>query len=110
MHSTDQSTAELSRFLLKLINSDRHGGRAEPADDTTVILYDCGVWSDTHSQTLSNHFPECEVRIMQNSSSLSGFVIAVKLHKGMVAYPWITAALIILSAMLLTGRQMLESV
>lgn len=110
MENTDLSMAELSQFLLKLVNSERYGGRIVLTDNATAILYDCGVWSDAHSQALSNHFPECEVRILQSSSSLSGFVIAVKLHKGMIAYPWISAALIILCAMLFTGKQMLENV
>ncbi len=39
----------LKRWILKLIDSDRHGGRTLSTDDTTVVLYDCGVWSDAHT-------------------------------------------------------------
>jgi hypothetical protein len=101
---------DLSVFLSKLINSERYGGRIIQADDSTVVLYDCGMWSDSHSHAVSDHFPGSEVRMMQSNSSLSGFVVIVKMHRGLVAYTWITAVLLVLSGMALTCRQMLGNV
>lgn len=98
----------LPQFLLHLIDSNRHGGRTIRTDESTVVLYDCGQWSDAHSQAVRDRFPECEVEIMQSDGSLSGFIIVVKSHRDLSAYSWITATFVVLVMMLMTMRHIVR--
>jgi hypothetical protein len=98
----------LPRFLLQLIDSNRHGGRTIRTDESTVVLYDCGQWSDTHSQAVRARYPECEVEIMQSDGSLSGFIVVVKVHRDMSAYSWMTATFVVLVMMVMTMRHIIR--
>jgi hypothetical protein len=98
----------LPQFLLRLIDSDRHGGRTIRTDDSTVVLYDCGQWSDSHSQVVRDRYPECEVHIMQSDGSLSGFIVMVKAHRDLSAYSWALGTFLVFCMMLMTVRHMLK--
>ena len=97
----------LSKFLMNLIQSHTYGGRVVTTDEKTVVIYDCGVWSDAHSGAVRDKFPECEVNIMQSNSSLSGFIVVVKVHRDTTVYSWGTVLLAVVVSIVLTGRQML---
>ena len=97
----------LPKFLMNLIQSHKYGGRTVRTDENTVALYDCGVWSDAHSSAVRDRFPECEVNILQSGSSLSGFIVVVKMHKDYSVYSWGTVLLGVFVSLILTGRQML---
>jgi hypothetical protein len=96
----------LQPWLLKLIDSNRHGGRTLRTDEQTVVLYDCGVWTDTHSQAVKAKYPECDIAITQSHGSLSGFIIVFKLHRDRSLYTWITATACVFVCLLVTARQM----
>jgi hypothetical protein len=98
----------LPQFLLKLIDSNRHGGRTIRTDESTVVVYDCGLWSDTHSQVLRNRYPECEVEILQSDGSLSGFIVVVKVNRDQTTFSWITVTLVVLVLMGMTVRQIVR--
>ena len=98
----------LPQFLLRLIDSNRHGGRTIRTDESTVVLYDCGQWSDAHSEAVRNRYPECEVEIMQSDGSLSGFIVVVKIHRDPSAYSWVSATLVVLVMMLMTMRHIIR--
>ena len=98
----------LPQFLLRLIDSNRHGGRTISTDESTVVLYDCGQWSDTHSQAVRDRYPECEVEILQSDGSLSGFIVVVKAHRDLSVYSWVTATFAVLVMMLVTLRQIVR--
>ncbi len=100
-------STNLQLFLTSLIQSYRYGGRAVCTDESTVVVYDCGIWSDAHSGAVRDRFPECEVNIMQSGASLSGFIVVVKIHRDRNVYTWGTVLLAVLTAIVLTGRQML---
>jgi hypothetical protein len=96
----------LPQFLLRLIDSNRYGGRTIRTDENTVVLYDCGQWSDAHSQALHSRFPECEVEILPSDGSLSGFIVVVKAHRDLSTYSWVTATFVALAVTLMTIRHM----
>jgi hypothetical protein len=98
----------LPQFLLRLIDSNRHGGRTIRTDENTVVLYDCGQWSDAHSQVVRDRYPECEVEITQSDGSLSGFIVVVKIHRDLSAYSWITATFVVLVMIIMTVRHMIK--
>jgi hypothetical protein len=102
----DESNS-LPKFLATLIQSHKYGGRTVRTDEKTVVLYDCGVWSDAHSSAVRDKFPECEVNILQSSASLSGFIVVVKIHNDSYVYSWGTVLLGVFISLILTGRQML---
>ena len=97
----------LPRWILRLIDSDRYGGRTICTDDSTVVLYDCGVWTDGHTLAVHGKYPECEVVVMQSSHSLSGFIVVFSLHRDRSVYAWSAAVLLAVAIILLTVRQML---
>jgi hypothetical protein len=97
----------ITRWILQLINSERHGGRVMCTDEHTAILYDCGMWSDAHTQLIHAKYPECEVTILPSEASLSGFIVVFKMHRDRSVYTWVTAAVLAMSLILLTGRQMI---
>jgi hypothetical protein len=76
-------------------------------DERTVVLYDCGVWTDTHTQVVKNKYPECDIAVMQSQASLSGFIVVFKLHRDRSFYAWATAVVAVLILLLITARQML---
>jgi hypothetical protein len=96
----------LPQFLLRLIDSRRHGGRTIRTDENTVVLYDCGQWSDTHSQALLSRYPECEVEIMSSDGSLSGFIVVVKVHRDLSTYSLVTATFVVFVMFIMTMRHM----
>ena len=98
----------LPQFLLRLIDSHRHGGRTIRTDENTVVLYDCGHWSDAHSQAVRDCYPECEVELMQSDGSLSGVIVVVKIHGDHSVYKWVTATLVVLVILLMTVRQIVR--
>ena len=98
----------LPQFLLKLIDSNRHGGLTIRTDESTVVLYDCGQWSDTHSQLLHNSYPDCEVEILQSDGSLSGFIVVVKVNRDQTTLSWVTATFVVFVLMGMTVRQIIR--
>jgi hypothetical protein len=94
----------LPQFLLRLIDSHRHGGRTIRTDENTVVLYDCGQWSDLHSQAVLSKYPECEVEIMSSDGSLSGFIVVVKVHRDHSTCSWVTATFSVFALMIMTMR------
>lgn len=97
----------LPKFLLRVIDSDRYGGRTIRVDEATVILYDCGVWSDAHSQAVHARFPECELSITPSSASLSGFVVVAKMQRDVGAVWWGMVVCAVGAVIFATGRHML---
>jgi hypothetical protein len=97
----------LSQWILKIIHSERHGGRTLCTDENTVVLYDCGVWTEAHTQMVHNRYPECEVTVMQSLASLSGFIVLFKLHTDRSVYTWVTAVMLGLALILITARQIM---
>ena len=75
-----------------------------------MILYDCGVWTDTHTQMVHHKFPECEVMVMQSQASLSGFIVVFKLNADMSVYAWVTVAVLGILLILLTARQIVTAI
>jgi hypothetical protein len=98
----------LPRWILRLIESERYGGRTLCTDDNTVVLYDCGVWTDGHTQAVHGKYPECEVVVMQSGASLSGFIVVFKLQTDRSVYSWVTAVVLAVALILLTARQILS--
>ena len=96
----------LPRCVLKMINSDRYGGRTMQTDDQTLVLYDCGVWTDTHTQAVKVKFPECDIAVMQSQASLSGFIVVFRMHRDRSLYTWVTATVAVLALLLVTARQL----
>ena len=100
---------KLSAYLRALINSGRHGGRTIRTDENTVVVYDCGQWFHAHTATLYEHFPHAEVSIAPSDSSLSGFIVIVKVRHESPALFWLSAVVCCVAALLLTARHMLRS-
>ena len=96
----------LQPWLLRVIDSSRHGGRTLRTDEQTVVLYDCGVWTDAHSQAVKTKYPESDIAVTQSHGSLSGFIVVFKLHGDRSLYKWITATAAVFVCMLITARQM----
>ena len=97
----------LARWLHTLIASERHGGRTIRTDESTVVLYDCPQWSDSHSHALCGRFPDADVTIMPSESSLSGFIVVVRSHRDATVSAWILATLLAFAVLLATGRHIL---
>lgn len=98
----------LPAFLSRLIHSDRYGGRTLRVSETTLVLYDCGLWSDEHSRVVRQRYPECEIHVQPCQSSLSGFMVVFTLHSDVTACLKWSSALVVLSVLvLLTARQFL---
>jgi hypothetical protein len=89
-----------------MINSDRYGGRTVLTDDQTLVLYDCGVWTDTHTQAVKSKYPECDIAVMQSQASLSGFIVVFRIHRDRSYFAWITATGAVIALILVTARQM----
>ena len=93
-------------WLLRLISSDRHGGRTIRTDEQTVVLYDCGVWTDAHTNAVRTKCPECDITITQSQASLSGFMVMFKVHTDKSFWTWTTALAGVLVLLFITTRQM----
>jgi hypothetical protein len=89
-----------------MIDSDRYGGRTVLTDENTLVLYDCGVWTDAHTQAVKNKFPECEIVVMQSQVSLSGFIVMFRIHRDRSLMAWITVAAIVFALLVVTARQL----
>ena len=96
----------LSRYITRIINSDEYGGRTLQTDEHTIVLYDCGVWTDVHSQAIHTRFPECDISFMQSHASLSGFIVVFKMTRDRAVYWWMAAITATLTLVVLTWRQM----
>jgi hypothetical protein len=75
-------------------------------DDQTLVLYDCGVWTDAHTQAVKTKFPECDIAVMQSQASLSGFIVVFRMHRDRSFYTWVTATAAVLALLLVTARQL----
>lgn len=98
----------LQRTLLRLIQSDHYGGRIIRTDEGTLILYDCGLWTDRHSQYVSNKFPAVHITITPSQASLSGFIILFEFHERTI-YKYTSLLLGMLLILFLTARQFLAN-
>ena len=99
----------LPRHILATIQSDRYGGRTIRTDEETVVLYDCGLWSDGHSSVIRERFPECDIAIHPSQASLSGFLVVFKLRSDRSVYLWASLTILLLMALFLTARQVLSA-
>ena len=95
----------LPQFLLRLIDSNRHGGRTIRTDESTVVLYDCGVWTDAHTNAVRARCPECDITITQSQASLSGFIVMFKVHTDKTFYTWAGALAGVFVLLFITARQ-----
>lgn len=100
---------KLAGYLKALINSDKHGGRTIQTDESTVVLYDCGHWSDAHSEALCDAFPCAEVSIMQCLGSLSGFIVVVRTKRDASAFVWVLTLVAGAALLLATCRHVFWS-
>ncbi len=66
---------------MNVIENEKYGGRVICVEEFTTIVYDCGSWSDHHSEAVHSKYPECQISIIQSSSILSVFVVITKVHK-----------------------------
>jgi hypothetical protein len=98
----------LQRTLLRLIQSDQYGGRIMRTDERTLILYDCGLWTDTHSQYVANRFPSVHITITPSNASLSGFIILFEAGDS-TAYRYASLLMAMLLLLFLTARQFLAN-
>lgn len=96
----------LQAWLHRTINSDRYGGRTVRTDEQTVVLYDCGTWTEAHSRMVRAKYPECDITVTQCQASLSGFIVVFKLNRDRSLYTWITATAAMLVILIVTARQM----
>ena len=101
------SADRLPRYLLQLIQSGHYGGRTLRTDESTVVLYDCGLWSDAHSRCVRDRFPECEIFVQPSQGSLSGFIVVFKMRSDRLTYVWASLTAAVLVGMALTARQVL---
>ena len=76
-------------------------------DEKTLVIYDCGVWTDTHTQAVKTKYPECDIAVMQSQASLSGFIVVLRLHRDRSFYAWAMATAAVIALILITARQML---
>ncbi len=97
----------LQLWLHRTINSERFGGRTVRSDDQTVVLYDCGTWTEEHSRMVRAKYPECDITITHCQASLSGFIVVFRLRRDRSLYAWITATGAVLVLLLVTARQMM---
>jgi hypothetical protein len=81
----------LPSWLLKTIDCDRYGGRTMRTDEQTVVLYDCGTWTDAHTRAVRSKYPECDITVTQSQASLSGFIVVFKLRRDRSLYRWVSA-------------------
>lgn len=107
-HMSSSACSKLPAFLRRLVDSDRYGGRTICTDEHTVVLYDCGQWSDTHSNVLQQWFPECSASVLPSDVSLSGFIVVIKIHRDSAVYWWTAATLLVALLVFVTTRQILK--
>jgi len=72
------------RHLHKLLHAQRFGGRTVLRDEKTVIVYDTPSWSERESRSVRAKFPDCDIAVHSNDTSLSGFIVIVTRHRD----PW----------------------
>ena len=78
----------VQKFLDKLLQTQRYGGRSVMRDETTLIVYDTPCWGDREARALRARFPECDVTVQAFDSSLSGFIVIVARK----SEPWAVAS------------------
>ena len=93
-------------WLHRTINSERYGGRTVRSDEQTVVLYDCGTWTEEHSRVVRGKYPECDITVTQCQASLSGFIIVFRLRRDRSLSAWVAATCAALVLLVLTARQM----
>jgi len=74
----------VQRYLHKLLQTSRYGGRTVIRDEKTLIVFDTPKWSDRESRSLRAKFPECDVSVQAFDGSMSGFIVLVTRH----SEPW----------------------
>lgn len=74
----------VQRYLHKLLQTSRYGGRTVIRDEKTLIVFDTPNWSDREARMLRARFPECDVAVQANDGSMSGFILIVTRH----SEPW----------------------
>lgn len=97
----------LQSWLHKVADTNRYGGRTVQSDGQTVVLYDCGTWTDSHGRMVRGRFPECDITVTQCQASLSGFIVVFRLRSDRSLYAWITATAVVFALVLITARQVL---
>jgi len=89
---------EVHHYLRTALRMDRVGARGVTQGEHTLIIYHLPEWGDGHACRLRALFPECEVTLMSNPSSASGFVVILRRHDHPRARLW--ASLLVLAAIL----------
>ena len=96
----------LHRSLTRLARTDNFGGRIIQTDEKTLVLYDCGLWTDSHTQYMHSKFPEVSICISSSQSSLSGFIIVFQMQqKTFLKYTSILVCMLVM--LILTVRHFL---
>ena len=97
----------LQSWLHKVADTNKYGGRTVQSDGQTVVLYDCGTWTDAHSRMVRGKYPECDITVTQCQASLSGFIVVFRLRRDKSLCAWITATAVVFALVLITARQVL---
>ena len=87
-------------YLHKLLNAQRFGGRTVLRDEKTVIVYDTPSWGERESRAVRARFPDCDIAVHSNESSLSGFIVIVTRHREPWAFASESAFLLAAAALL----------
>ena len=97
---------EVCRFVTRLVQAERRGGRVIVRDAHTVLLYDVSEWGEEHARAVRARFPECDVACMANASSMSGFVVIITRHCHPRAQLWASAFVLALLGAAYSGVRM----
>lgn len=84
--------ASLKQTILGLCEAPKRGGRLLVDHGShTLTLYDCGAWTDLHTEALRGRYPEIELDVQACSQSLSGFVIVFRCRErpAVSLYGWL---------------------
>ena len=83
--------ASLKQAILRLCEAPKRGGRLVADGPHTLTLYDCGSWTDMHTEALRARFPEIELDVQTCGKSLSGFVIVFRCREqgGLSLHVWL---------------------
>ena len=83
--------ASLKQAILGLCEAPKRGGRLVADGAHALTLYDCGSWTDMHTEALRARFPEIELDVQASSQSLSGFVIVFRCREqgGLSLHVWL---------------------
>jgi hypothetical protein len=74
--------ASIKETILGLCEAPKRGGRlVSDGGGGRLLLYDCGSWTDMHTEALRARYPEVELDVQACSQSLSGFVIMFRVRE-----------------------------